>query len=214
LDADDNQDDPTKPGNGEPEAAASGLEAVEMPAETPIEALRRERDELKDQVLRRRAEFENYRKRVDRDKEQATVDARAQILSGLLPTIDNFERALQAPPAHSLSQSDRERTGPPESTSGGPKDDSSLRSGVELIYRNLVTFLESQGVAIKDPTGETFDPQIHQALMHEEVPGAAEGTIVETFRKGYFLKDRLLRPALVKVAKGADEDGSSEESSH
>jgi molecular chaperone GrpE len=193
LDADDNKDDATKPGNGEPEVAATGLEAVEIPAEQQVDALRRERDELKDQVLRRRAEFENYRKRVERDKEQATVDARAQILSGLLPTIDNFERALQAPPVG---------------------DDSSLRGGVELIYRNLVTFLESQGVVIKDPTGEKFDPQIHQALMHEEVPGIAEGTIVETFRKGYFLKDRLLRPALVKVAKGADEDGSSEESSH
>jgi molecular chaperone GrpE len=192
LDADD-KDNPTKPGNGEPDAGPTGLEAVEMPADQQIETLRLERDELKDQVLRRRAEFENYRKRVDRDKEQATADARAQILSGLLPTLDNFERALQAPPAG---------------------DDSSLRSGVELIYRNLTAYLESQGVVIKDPTGETFDPQVHQALMHEEVPGVAEGTIVETFRKGYFLKDRLLRPALVKVAKGADEDGSSEESSH
>jgi molecular chaperone GrpE len=193
LEADDTKDDETKPGNGEPRDEATGVEAVEIPAAQQIEMLRRERDELRDQVLRRRAEFENYRKRVERDKEQATGDARAQILSGLLPTIDNFERALQAPAAG---------------------DDSSLRNGVELIYRNLTAYLESQGVVIKDPTGERFDPQIHQALMHEEVPGVAEGTIVETFRKGYFLKDRLLRPALVKVAKGADEDGSSEESSH
>ena len=193
MEADDTKDDETKPGNGEPRDEATGVEAVEIPAAQQIDMLRRERDELRDQVLRRRAEFENYRKRVDRDKEQATVDARAQILTGLLPTIDNFERALQAPPSG---------------------DDSSLRNGVELIYRNLTAYLESQGVIIKDPTGEKFDPQIHQALMHEEVPGVAEGTIVETFRKGYFLKDRLLRPALVKVAKEADGDDSSEESAH
>jgi len=193
LEADDTKDDETKPGNGEPRDEATGLEAVEIPAAQQIDTLRRERDDLRDQVLRRRAEFENYRKRVERDKEQAAVDARAQVLSGLLPTIDNFERALSAPPAG---------------------DDAALRSGVELIYRNLMTFLESQGVVIKDPTGERFDPQIHQALMHEFVPGVAEGTIVETFRKAYFLKERLLRPALVKVAKEADGDGSTEESSH
>ena len=192
LDADDDtNDDANKPGNEEPRTEATGVEAVEVPADQQLESLRRERDELRDQVLRRRADFENYRKRVERDKEQAAVDARAQVLSALLPTIDNFERALSAPPAG---------------------DDAALRSGVELIYRNLMTLLDSRGVIVKDPTHEPFDPQIHQALMHEVVPGVPEGTIVETFPKGYFLKDRLLRPALVKVAKEADEDGSSRQS--
>jgi molecular chaperone GrpE len=171
-----------------PAAEPTGVEAVP----DDVEALRRERDDLKDQLLRRRADFENYRRRVERDREQATVDARAQILTGLLPTVDNFERALSAP-------------------AGG--DDRALREGVELIYRNLMTFLDSQGVVVKDPTGEMFDPQVHQALSHEPVPGAADGTIVDVFRKGYFLKERLLRPAMVKVAKGADAPGS-EDTSH
>jgi len=193
LEADDTKDDATKPGDGEAESSATGVEAVPVPPAQEVETLRRERDELRDQVLRRRAEFENYRKRVDRDREQATVDARAQLLSGLLPTVDNFERALSAPP-------------------GG--DDAALRAGVDLIYRNLMSFLESSGVVVKDPTGERFDPQVHQALMHEAAPGVDEGTITETFRKAYFLKDRLLRPALVKVAKGDDGDGSSENAAH
>jgi molecular chaperone GrpE len=172
-------------GNGEAEEP-TGLEAVEPAGpKDEYEALKRERDELKDQVLRRRADFENYRKRVERDREQAVIEARAQVLAGLLPTIDNFERALAAP------------------ASG---DDSTLRAGVELIYRNLMSFLEQQGVVVKDPTGERFDPQIHQALSAEPVPGADDGTIVETFRKAYFLRDRLLRPALVKVAQGSDGD--------
>jgi molecular chaperone GrpE len=170
----------------------NGLEAVAAtPAETEAEALRRERDDLKDQVLRRRADFENYKKRVERDREQATIEARANILAGLLPTIDNFERALEAP-------------------AGG--DDAALREGVQLIFRNLMSFLETQGVVVKDPTGEMFDPQIHQALSHEPVPGVKDGTIVETFRKAYFLKDRLLRPALVKVANGADAEEAGETS--
>jgi molecular chaperone GrpE len=130
---------------------------------------------------------------VERDKELATLEARVQVLGGLLSTLDNFERALSAP------------------ASG---DDAALRNGVELIYRNLVGFLEGQGVVIKDPTGEVFDPEIHQALMHEPAPGVADGTIVEVFRKAYFLKDRLLRPALVKVAKGADADDSSQGTAH
>jgi molecular chaperone GrpE len=148
--------------------------------------LRRERDDFKDQLLRRRADFENYRKRVERDREQAALEAQAQVLAGLLPTVDTLERALAAAPV---------REG---------DDETSLREGVQLIYRNLMTFLESAGVVVKDPTGEPFDPQQHQALLHEPVPGAADGTIVEVFRKAYFLKDRLLRPALVKVAKGGD----------
>src|SRR5262245_14843487 len=88
-----------KPGNGEAEAEPAGLEAVETleTLRSECEGLKRERDELKDQVLRRRADFENYRKRVERDRELAMIEAKAQALSALLPTIDNFERALEAP---------------------------------------------------------------------------------------------------------------------
>ena len=82
-----------------------------------------------------------------------------------------------------------------------------LREGVELIRRDLLSFLEAQGVVREDPKGERFDPERHQALMHESVPGHAEGTVVDVFGKGYSYKDRLIRPALVKVAKGDDHSG-------
>jgi molecular chaperone GrpE len=171
------------------EVEEKGLEAVELPRPSAqeYEKVKRERDELKDQVLRRRADFDNYRKRVERDRDQAALEAKAQVLAGLLPTVDNLEKALEAPV-------ESERV---------------LRDGVQLVYRNLLAYLESQGVVIRDPIGETFDPQVHQALLYEAVPGFADGTIVEVFRKAYFLKDRLLRAALVKVAKQDDKESET-----
>ena len=79
---------------------------------------------------------------------------------------------------------------------------------MELIRRDLLALLEAQGVERLDPRGERFDPERHQALAHEEAPGHAEGTVTEVFGKGYTFKDRLLRPALVKVAKGDEDDDS------
>ncbi len=185
------KDDP-KPGEADSGTApgeASGLQGVDAPPREPltreqVEELRRERDDLQDQLLRRRAEFDNYRKRVDRDRQQAGVDSVAAVLKALIPTIDNLDRALEAPGSEGL------------------------RQGVELIRRELLALLESQGVVRHDPKGERFDPERHQALSHEEAPGHEEGTIVEVFGKGYTYKDRLLRPALVKVAKGDDDDDS------
>jgi molecular chaperone GrpE len=187
------EDDPkageAKSATAAPEA--SGLQGVDAPPREPltreqVEELRRERDELQDQLLRRRAEFENYRKRVERDRQQAGADSVAAILKALIPTIDNLDRALAAP--------------------GGE----GLREGVELIRRELLALLEAQGVVLHDPKGERFDPERHQALTHEKAPGHAEGTVVDVFGKGYTYKDRLLRPALVKVAKGDDDDDDSD----
>ena len=190
----------SKRGNGEDDPRheatateeASGLEGVDAPPREPltrdqIEELRKERDELQDQLLRRRAEFENYKKRVERDRQQAGMDSVAAVLKGLIPTIDNLDRALEAP--------------------GGE----GLRQGVELIRREMLALLEAQGVVKDDPRGERFDPERHQALSHETVPGHPEGTIVEVFGKGYTYKDRLLRPALVKVAKGEDDPDSGDD---
>jgi molecular chaperone GrpE len=108
-----------------------------------------------------------------------------KIFSELIPAIDNLERALSA-----------------------AADDTALRTGVELIYRELLSVFERHGVKAHDPTGQIFDPMSHQALSHEVVPGLEEGTVAEAFRKGYSYRDRLLRPALVKVAKG---EGAQEE---
>jgi molecular chaperone GrpE len=164
------------------ERGLTGVDTAPVPALTreEVEALRRERDELREQLLRKRAEFDNYRKRVERERQQAGVDAAAAILKGLVPTLDNLDRALES----------------------ASKDDP-LREGVELTRRELLGFLESQGVDIHDPVGQPFDPERHQALSHEPAAGFADGTVVEVFRKGYSYQGRLLRPALVKVAKGA-----------
>jgi molecular chaperone GrpE len=163
-------------GDETPEGAPSGAEIAALRSQ--IESLRLERDDLKDQLLRRRADFENFRKRSDRDRQQAAFEATVAVLRDLIPALDNLERAL-----------------------GAAGDEASLRMGVELIHRELLSLLDSHGASAHDPTGQPFEPERHQALSHEVVPGFAEGTVVETFRKGYYFKDRLLRPALVKVAK-------------
>ncbi len=177
-------------GEAAPEAAtATGLVEV-TPAPEQIEALRRERDELRDALLRRRAEFENYKKRVEKEQRASALEATADVLRRLVGTVDNLERALA-------------------SEGGG----SALRQGVELTLRDLQAALEVVGVTVLDPLGQRFDPELHQALVHEPVPGREADTVAEVFRKGYRYKDRLLRPALVKVASGnAENDGETGDS--
>lgn len=178
----------TVTGSGASDDAAPGHEAGESAdLRKELRALRLERDDLRDQLLRRRADFENFRKRADRDRQQAGFEATAAVFRDLIPALDNLERAL-----------------------GAAGDETSLRMGVELIHRELLSLLDSHGVTALDPTGQPFEPERHQALLHEEAPGYAEGTVVETFRKGYYFKDRLLRPALVKVAKGPDSEEATE----
>jgi len=167
------------PASAPEETGLTGVDAECLPPATreELESIRRERDELKEQLLRRRAEFENFRKRMERERQNAGTDAVATVLKALVPVLDNLDRALEA-----------------------EGSDASLREGVELTRRELLAILESQGVKIEDPRGQPFDPERHQALSHEPVPGVPEGTVVEVYRKGYSYRDRLLRPALVKVA--------------
>ena len=177
---DDRADRPGAPVVEEPPEEASGLTPADAAAAaTELDAIRAERDDLRDRLLRRAAEFDNYRKRVERDRAQSGVEAGAAVLKALIPTLDNLERALGA--------------------EGGA---SALREGVELTRRDLVAALQAQGLVVEDPVGQKFDPTRHEALSHEPVEGFAEGDVVEVLRKGYSYKDRLLRPALVKVAKG------------
>jgi molecular chaperone GrpE len=175
--------------NEEPKGVAlhqSETEAATAVDLDEVETLKRERDQLRDQLLRRRADFENFKRRVERDRRQAAQDALAGVFKALVPTLDNLERAL-----------------------GASGDEASVRDGVDLIRRDLLALLEGQGVATEDPLGQKFDPTRHQALSCEPTPGFAEGAVVEVYRKGYSFRDRLLRPALVKVASA---DGSGEES--
>jgi molecular chaperone GrpE len=154
------------------------------PAETQndaVEELRREKDSLQDRLLRTAAEFDNYRKRVDRERRDLADYMKADVLAEILPIVDNFERALQAPSS----------------------DADSLRKGVELIYKQMVDFLRKRGVTPIEALGADFDPNFHQAVIHETSPAHREGEVIEELQRGYMLGDKLLRPAMVKVAKAA-----------
>jgi len=149
-------------------------------ADAPLEALRKEKAILQDRLLRTAAEFDNYRKRVDRDRRDQAEAATADALADLLPIVDDLERALKAP-------------------SGGDLD--AFRKGVELIYQQMIELLRKRGVKPIDAVGADFDPRYHQAVVQETSPDHREGEVMEEFARGYMLGDRLLRPAMVKVAK-------------
>ena len=144
--------------------------------------LQRQRDEYYDLLLRKTAEFDNYRKRIDRERQSASEAAAADLLEELLPLVDDLERAMRA--------------------DTGAEGAEAYRRGVELIHRQLVEILRKRGVRPIESLGADFDPHYHQAVAHDDVEGHREGEVIEEFRRGYMLGDRLLRPSMVKVAKG------------
>lgn len=146
----------------------------------PLEELRRERDAVQDRLLRTAAEFDNYRKRMDRERRDLAESTAGEVLTELLPIIDNLERALQAAAA-----------------------DDPLRKGVELIHRQMLDILRKRGVKPIEALGTDFDPNFHQAVIHEPSAEHREGEVMEELQRGYVVGDRLLRPAMVKVAKPA-----------
>jgi molecular chaperone GrpE len=148
----------------------------------PLDALQKERDDLYDRLLRKTAEFDNFRKRVERDRKEMIEWAAADVLGDLLAIADDFDRALAA-------------EAPPEAQG--------YKAGLELIHRQLAELLKKRGVTTVEAMGADFDPHLHQAVAYEEVAGAREGEIVNVMAKGYKLGDRLLRPALVTVAKAS-----------
>ena len=146
----------------------------------PLEELRRERDALQDRLLRTAAEFDNYRKRMDRDRRDLADHAAGEAIKDLLPIIDNLERALQA-----------------------SAQDDPLRKGVELIHKQMLEMLRKRGVTPIEALGADFDPNVHEAVSHEESDQHREGEVMEELQRGYKVGERLLRPSMVKVAKGA-----------
>jgi len=144
------------------------------------DALRREKDALQDRLLRTAAEFDNYRKRVERERRELAQYAGADILTDLLPIVDDLDRALQAP-------------------AGG--DAETYRRGVELIQKQMLNLLQKRGVQPIEAVGTEFDPRFHEAVVHEVSDAHREGEVMAELRKGYTLGERLLRPAAVKVAK-------------
>lgn len=164
-------------------SAPQDADAGDLPApETdPLEELRREKDELQDRLLRTVAEFDNYRKRIDRDRREQAHASMADVIQELLPIIDNLERALDAPAG---------------------SDPEVYRTGVELIHRQMNDLLRQRGVTPIEAAGTDFDPNVHQAVAHEVSTDHREGEVMEEFRTGYMIGERLLRASMVKVSKG------------
>src|SRR5688572_21747384 len=166
-----------------PNEAATGAGAVGIDARpTEFDKLQAERDELYDRLLRKSAEFDNYRKRIEKERREQAEWAAADVLTDVLSVLDDFDRALAV-------------DAPPEAQV--------YRTGVELIHRQLGEMMRKRGLVAVDTVGLDFDPHMHQAVAYEESPGAREGEVIGELRKGYRLGDRLLRPALVRVAKAS-----------
>jgi molecular chaperone GrpE len=169
--------EPIQTDEQEPQPAAENA-----PNDDQVSQVQKERDELYDRLLRKTAEFDNFRKRIDRERKDFTEWAAAEVLSDLLAVMDDFDRALAA---------------------DAPASAQVYKTGVELIHRALVELVRKRGVTPIQAVGAEFDPHLHQAVAYDAVDGAREGEVVEELRKGYMLGDRLLRPALVKVAKAS-----------
>ena len=153
--------------------------------QTQVEALAAEKASLYDKLLRRQAEFENYRKRVERERAELYQHGRDDVLLQFLPVVDNFERALS-----SLE------------TSEG--DAEALRHGVELIHKQFKDALAKFGLEAVEAVGQTFDPHVHEAVTTEATDKHKENTVIQEFQRGYKIGDRLLRPAKVKVASSPE----------
>lgn len=179
---DDSNDEPAEVGGEEAE-------------ESPLEAAERERDEYLDLAQRARAEFENYKKRSAGDVRAAELRGRGGLARDLVPTMDNLERALLAAGVDPAGG---------EAAAESPSEEVSahraLAEGVALVYRELKTTLERAGVEAYEPSGERFDPLVHEAVATNPVEGVDGGLIIETIEKGYRLGDNVLRPARVIVS--------------
>ena len=140
--------------------------------------LQQELDETKERLLRLTAEYSNYKRRSEKEKQETYVYAKAETIKELLPVIDNLERAL----------------------ANETKDYDALKKGVEMTFSNLSTILQKLGIEVFGEPGETFDPNLHNAVMHVEDENYKTGEIVDVFQKGYKIGDKIVRPAMVKSA--------------
>ena len=157
-------------GTGGDDADSRGVE---------LDEVIRERDAHYDRLLRVTAEYDNYRRRTERERRELTEQATGDLLGDLLPVVDDLERALAA----------------------DTEDGDAYRRGIEIIHKQLLDVMARRGVAPIEAVGTDFDPTLHQAVMHEPSDGHRDGEVVEELRRGYTLRQRLLRPSMVKVAK-------------
>jgi molecular chaperone GrpE len=165
------------------EAVATSVDVEKLPRE--IDALQKKlaeaeskSSEYKDSWLRSQAEFQNYRKRLERDHEMMYLSMKGDILKKVLPVLDDLERALQNRAA-----------------------DDSWANGIELVVRKFQSILDSEGLKKIDALGKEFDPNFHEAISHEPANGAQSGYVIGVVQNGYMLGERVIRPALVRVAQ-------------
>jgi molecular chaperone GrpE len=179
------QDVPPRP---EDEAAPAHAEAPVDPVAEALALLTAERDELKDRILRTLAEMENLRRRTEREVADARTYAVTNFARDMLNVADNVRRALESVPADQRASAEGSLKG--------------LIDGIELTGRDLDKTLERHGVKAVEPEGQKFDPNRHQAMFEVPNPDVPAGTVVQVMQTGYVIGERVLRPALVGVAKG------------
>ena len=176
----------TNPGTTDPEAGSPEPnkpgDAFADP-ESRVAELQAELSKYKDAALRATADLDNYRKRVSRERDESIKFGNTAFLERLIPILDNFELGLQAA-----------RNAP---------EAAPILDGLAMVYKQLQDFLTNSGVETIDATGQTFDPNLHEALAQEENHQVPEGKVIRQMRKGYRLRDRLLRPANVVISKGS-----------
>ncbi|WP_226002806.1 nucleotide exchange factor GrpE [Paenibacillus sp. BJ-4] len=162
----------------EPVNEAAALEAQEE--DTEVAKLRAEAEEHQQRFLRAQADFDNFRRRTLKEKEELAKYASMKLVTELVPVLDNFERAL--------------------ATAQQGAETESFAKGVEMIFRQFEGVLQAEGVTAMNSVGQPFNPDFHQAIMQVESEEHEEGIVVEEVQKGYMLKDKVLRPAMVKVS--------------
>jgi molecular chaperone GrpE len=165
--------------NIEQSAEAQAVAAGAVKTDAEMAKLSTDLEELRQTLLRRQADFDNYRKRIEKERFEDSKRATARVIEGLIPVIDGFEHALAA---HREAEYDN------------------YRKGFELIYKQLLDNVAKLGVERIDPVGKSFDPHLHQAVDRAETSEHKDGTILQVFQPGYVFHGRVLRPAMVRVA--------------
>ena len=161
------------------ENAEGNVESESLRVDADVAKLASDLEDLRQTLLRRQADFDNYRKRVEKERFEDSKRATARVIEGLIPVIDGFEHALAA---HREAEYDN------------------YRKGFELIYKQLLENVTKLGVERIDPVGKSFDPHLHQAVDRAETKDHADGAILQVFQPGYVFHGRVLRPAMVRVA--------------
>ena len=195
-------------GEGEEEkgaAAGRSVDPAAAGAASEVDQLKAERDALLDRLARLQAEFDNARKRSVREQQEFREFAAADVIKGLLPALDSFERALKASQNSTPHKPTAGLSGA-RASSGSPApagESSEFRNGIELIYRQFQDALQKAGLQPIVSVGQPFDPRVHEAIEMVDTAEVPDHYVIDEMQRGYKFKDRLLRPAMVRVARNS-----------